>query len=333
MSNELAHYGVKGMKWGVRKKEEPAKRRNTPDSEKGAHRVKTEAHYLAKGKTQAEAERLADRRIKTEKVLLAVGAVTVTAAAAYVGSQMVQKRFSGVDLAEGSILKNVNALGDKQDYDRRLYTTINDSDSKKYRGMLAMSLRVQGTKAGVSTTIYESSLKATERIKAPSHRQAEKLYKEFSKGSAKLKYTPYKEFNVSLVNAGDDQKRFYDFMKSKGFNAVLDSNDQFISGYNTKKPLIIFNAKSSTVEAGRRIVSEEETIGLYKTQIAAFATRAMAPYIAIGAAVVGGAKASATMEIHESVQEHFKKHPEDKRSYAEVYNDFQKEKELRKYKA
>lgn len=326
MSNELAHYGVKGMRWGVRKAEPRSQRSRRPlkDSEKSAHRIKTEARYLAKGETRSEAERLADRKIKTQKILLAVGAVTVTAAAAYVGTREFEKRFTGVDLAKGSVLKNVNVFGEKQNYDRRMYTTINEADGRKYRGLLAMQLELNGRRAKLDTTVYEASLKATERIKAPSHRQAEKLYKEFQQKNPHLKNRNYKIFNRDLVEDGPDQKPFFDFMKSKGYNSILDANDQFLSSYDTKKPLIIFNAKSSTVEAGRRVITGSESDKLYFQQVGAMAAKSMAPYVGLGMAAVAGKRALDTRTIHGRVNKHFMDHPKEKRSYAEVYNEYEK---------
>lgn len=172
---ELFHYGVKGMKWGVRRKEGPdglvvKSKPAIKDSDKSAHRVATEARYIQKGYTTEEAAKKADGRIRTQKILLAVGATAVTAAAVYGGKVAFDKRFTGVDLPMGSVLKNINALGDKQDFDRRMYTTFNEGDTKKYKGLLASALR----RNAKDSTIYETSLKATQNIKAPSHHQAKK---------------------------------------------------------------------------------------------------------------------------------------------------------------
>lgn len=315
---ELFHYGVKGMRWGVRRKEGPdglVVKSKTPikDSDKSAHRVATEASYIKKGYTTEEAARKADGRIRTQKILLAVGATAVTAAAVYGGKVAFEKRFTGVDLPMGSVLKNINALGDKQDFDRRLYTTFNEGDTKKYKGMLAATLR--GNKKG--TTIYETSLKATSNIKAPSHNQAKKLYQEFNK-QHKMGLN-YKEFNKQLVYNNGTNSDFYDFMKSKGYNALLDSNDQFISGYNTKKPLIIFNAASSTVKSGQKVVDEKTTNKLMTIQSLGVLGKAAAPYVGLGMAWVGGNKALDTRNRHGSVNKYFQDHPNSKMSYAEVY--------------
>lgn len=318
---ELFHYGVKGMRWGVRRKEGPDGRvvkSKTPikDSDKSAHRVATEARYIQKGYTTEEAARKADGRIKAQKVLLAVGATAVTAAAVYGGKVAFEKRFTGVDLPMGSVLKNINALGDKQNFDRRMYTTFNEGDTKKYKGLLASVLRTNAE----NTTIYETSLKATQNIKAPSHHQAKKLFEEFKAENKYNTRMSYREFNKRLVNEKNAPgQAFYDFMKTKGYNAVLDSNDQFISGYNTKKPLILFNASSSTVKSGQEVVDNKVINKLATVQNLGVLGKAAAPYVGLGVAWVGGNKALDTRNRHGSVNRYFKEHPNSKMSYAEVY--------------
>ena len=46
-------------------------------------------------------------------------------------------------------------------------------------------------------------------------------------------------------------------MKSKGYNAILDANDQFFSGFNAKKPIIVFNPDSTLAKAGKTITVEQ----------------------------------------------------------------------------
>lgn len=314
---ELFHYGVKGMRWGVRRKEGPDGTVSSAikDPDKSAHRVSTEASYITKGYSAKDAELKANRRIRTQKVLLAVGATAVTAAVVYGGKVAFDKRFTGVDLPMGTILKNINALGDDQDLDRRLYTTFEAGDTKKYKGLLAATLR--GNAKG--TTIYETSLKATEGIKAPSHRQATKLYKEFISENKVPGSPDYKRFNLNLVKTTESGEKFYDFMKSKGYNALLDSNDQFISGYNTKKPLIVFNAASSTVKSGQSVVESKVTNRLAAQQTLGLLGKAAAPYVGLGMAAIAGNKALDTRVKHGAVNKYFQDHPKSKLAYSEVY--------------
>lgn len=98
-SDELYHYGVKGMKWGVITKKEPvgkSRRKSTkaddpstkPPKKKSKHRLKLEAKYKEKGLTDEEAAKEADKRIKAEIIVGSAAAVAVTALAAYGGYKL-----------------------------------------------------------------------------------------------------------------------------------------------------------------------------------------------------------------------------------------------------
>lgn len=314
----LIHYGVKGMKWGQSTKSTTARNSNgvpLKDSEKSAHRVRLEAQGVKKGLSQADAEKRAAGKIKTEKILLAVGAVAVVGLAAYAAKKGYDKSFTDINLPAGFELKNLNALGDNQDLNRRMFTTINEGDGKKYKGLLAEALR----KNRSDTTIYEATLTATENIKAPSQRQAAKLYEEFGKANPIGASKPYREFNQALVGPNPINDKFYSFMKSKGYNAILDANDQFISGYDTKHPLILFNAASSTVKSGQKIVDAATTGKLAKRQTTLLMSKQLAPLVGLGLAYAGGVKAMDTKSKYGAVNKYFKDNPNSELSYAEVF--------------
>ena len=84
--DELMHYGVMGMKWGVRKEYEAS-----PRKPKSKHRVKLETKYQSKGMTSAEAERAAAKRIKVEKIVAVTAVLTLTAAAVYIHQRNVKE--------------------------------------------------------------------------------------------------------------------------------------------------------------------------------------------------------------------------------------------------
>lgn len=320
--NELAHFGVKGMKWGhhnPKADEITSKRRSIPNK-KSAHRVRLEAGYLKKGYSNDTAEQMAAKRIKGEKIALGILATAAVAGASYIAYQEIGKRYSNVILEAGKDLHYINALGADADYDRRLYTSFKKQDTAKYKGLLATALRNNAE----NTTVYDTVLRAKEDIKAPSHNEAAKLYKEFFGKTVDTK--DYKLFNKDFVSGVNDPsvKGFVDFVKSKGYNAVLDSNDQFISGYNTKKPLILFNAASTTVKVGESIVTKQMSDRLNGLQMAAFYSKQMGPMLApsvgLGLAAVGGSMAMDTSNRYGAVNGFFKKNPKSNYSYGEVYN-------------
>lgn len=358
----LAHYGRKGMKWGVvRDDDELAKAgpssgpktkssgevktagsSSTPkakisgetktsddtapakmsESQK-RRRLELEAQYLQAGITGDAAQAKIEKRLKVEKGLKIAGAVAVVGVSAYVVQNQIGKRYAGVTLEKGTTMTYINALGPKADYDRRLYTTFKEGDTKKYRGLLADNLR----KNAADTTIYETKLKTTEDIKAPSNKQAAKIYEEMAnRGEVMRNPLGYKFFNQGLVEGNDrDAQNFYGEMKKRGYNAILDTNDQFISGYNTKKPLILFNAQSSTVKSGEKIVSEQTSSKLAGRQKAVLIGRSFAPHAAVGAAAIAFSKISKSKTKYDAVNEYIAQNPKTKKTPAEIFASLQKE--------
>jgi hypothetical protein len=322
--HELSHVGVLGMHWGHREPEEVSTKSNkkqyTIPDKKTAHRVRLEAKYLKKGVSNEQAEQMAAKRIRGEKIALGILGAAVAAGAAYAAYQALGKRYSSVVLEAGQEIHNINALGDKNDYNRRIYGTFQKGDTAKYKGLLATALR----KNAKDTTIYDTVLKTTETIKAPSHKEAQNLFKECFKNAVDKK--AYVPFNASFANDFNNpkQQQFVNFLKTKGYNAILDSNDQFVSGYNTKKPIILFNAASSTVKAGQTIVDEMTTKRLNRIQMTTIISKQVAPTVGLGLAAIGGSHAIDTNNKYGACNSFFKKNPQLKYPYGAVFNALEK---------
>ncbi len=325
------------MRWGHRKKENLVG--------VGATRLRLQSKYINKGSTDEEAKKKTDNAIRRRKIAAIVGITAVTAGAAYAAKVAYGKRFSGVILKQGAKVKNVNVFGDELDLDRRLYTSFEKGDSRKYRGMLARALRKNDAITEETSTIYETTLKAKEAIKAPSNKQAEQIYNQLLKTDSDFKpqqitwdmlmgkedaapvFKSYRQFNKEdLLEETPNAKKFMSALKEKGFNALLDQNDQYISGYNAKKPLIIFNAQSTLAKDSQRIIKDIEAKRLNSIQISALVTRQMAPTVGLGASLIGLSNATDTRKKYGAVNDYIKKNPNSKYKYERIYNSLEQDK-------
>ena len=105
----------------------------------------------------------------------------------------------------------------------------------------------------------EASLQdSKEKMKRPTQqllfKQAENaLKKSPDKMTSSERITVYKALNLSLTNHNPQeiaaQDRFYSEMKKKGYNALLDYNDREYSSYHAKRPMIVFDTDSITLQS------------------------------------------------------------------------------------
>lgn len=288
MDGKLLHYGIKGMKWGVRRFRDKngdltsagKKRYSESDGQpkKSKHRQKLEDAYVKNGLTKKQAEELADKRIRTEKIVAAAAGITVAACAAYVANKQIRKRIDGV-IKEGSALQRIEMQDTNGKLHDVFYAAQGRRDSKRYKNLLGMQRQQQTGQA------YIMKLKTGSDVRVASQKRARDTFKELYEsdsefrsklstfvsvnGKSKLsnreatKY--YEQFNQALVNPSIrdskiDQK-FYGRLKSAGYGAIQDINDMKFSGYNAKNPLIVFdNSKNSIFVESVRKIEEDLTM-------------------------------------------------------------------------
>lgn len=255
----LAHYGVKGMKWGVRKdrgssSSKPSKRAKVTYKERKSY------EYQKKGLSKEEADAKAAKAAKVakaRKAVLILGGVAMVAAAGYVAGDRLAKDYVGVNLKSGAMLQNVNNIGgSKPQKEGMLYVTFKNHDNKQYRSRFASEVFIRDR----SKDVFSTKLSAIEPIKAPSNKKAEKLYEEYKRkvrGSDLYAPENYKAFNKDLNYVGKekDKKAFTDFMKSKGYNAIIDLYDQRPL-YGAKKPTILLDSTKTATTVGHEKLSE-----------------------------------------------------------------------------
>lgn len=299
-SEELQHHGIKGQKWGRRRFQNedgsltPAGKEryddDTPNNPaRPKHRDKLITKYEGEGFSRSDAEYLAERRIKAEKIVAGAAAITVVAATAYAVNKHMKTRVDTV-IKEGAELQRISG---NTSLERALYVSYDKKDNLKYRG-------IYGKNVNSPNGVKQMTLKTKGEIKIPSRQKAQDTFiemlkndKEFnavtrrSLGDMKSKdWFPfgmkstinefvnkgdltskkeYKElydaFNMGFANTRGDTKTsntmFYNKLKELGYDAVTDINDQKYSGYKTKAPTIIFNNTKVGLEKVTELSKEQ----------------------------------------------------------------------------
>lgn len=232
---------------------------------KSKHRLKLEEQYKKMGLTDEQAQAAANKRIRTEKILAASAALTVTACAAYVANKKLKDRIDGV-IKAGDQMQRISMTDNGGKLHDVFYAAKGDHDIKRYEGMLG------ATRSKQVGSAYKLKLEATRDIKVASKDHAAKIFEDLyknddnfrksvanyvgnnvhggnsvdlSKASGRNMKKMYENFNSHLVNMRHDPSKvdqaFYDKLKKAGYGAIQDVNDMKFSGYNAKNPLIVFD--------------------------------------------------------------------------------------------
>jgi hypothetical protein len=304
-----------------------------PNKKKSKHQTALEEKYRNQGYSAKEATVMARDRIRTERVLAATAALTVTACAAYAANKYVKNRTDQI-IKSGTTLQRIEMSNTKGKLHDVFYTSTGEHDNKRYEGVLGFTRKMQTGEA------YIMKLEANKDIKVASKEKAVKtfgdLYKNDSDFRESVKDTVskhmtgknrvdvnnlsdrnirkmYDNFNSGLITireggSGAD-KKFYNQLKSAGYDAIQDINDMKYSGYNAKNPLIVFNnSKDNIMVKSVKELTKDDGLGkkaaveLGKGQIENMGRLLASPYTAV--ATTG---AAATMYVSDYANTNKKK--------------------------
>lgn len=325
-------------------KDEKIKERLNNEKKKSKHRLKLEEHYRQQGMTEEEAAIAAYKRTKTEKIIAVTAGLTIAAAATYIARKQYKKNVDGF-IQEGTVLSRIESDNNASVHDA-FYASMKRSDNSAYAGYYGKALQQNGAKS-----VYQKKINVNKGIKVASEKSAIQALQQLSSSdpnfTAGMKkelqdsYNAYKlgqgtekqrkvfkkaldslnqgkvdknvmnAVNVNLVERGETTKKFYQQLAKNGYGAIVDKNDKYYSGYNTKMPLVVFNSDVS-VSSVKKLGSEEIN-KKFNQKLSKETLKSVAPMAAVGAAALAavkglGAKANSNRQ-RTIVSEYRKEHP------------------------
>lgn len=248
VDNFLAHYGIKGMRWGIRKDETPAQR---------------EARKTEKKRYKKEFGEILDRRMD-----MTFGEMTQ--------EQYDRLETKGREFAKGATFKRIVSNKNLNAEDR--YVSTNQQDAYQYRVGLGARFLGFGER-------YEVTLKSVNKLKSPSAKERVDAFidlmdkpsiilkngktvtgREFLKSAGRgrdvkkldsqrlgLKY--YNEFLSTQWMDAPLNKAYFNEISRRGYNSLIDDND---AGVLSKEPLILLNPKGDVRRMSITPLSKEE---------------------------------------------------------------------------
>ena len=269
-NSELAHYGVKGMKWGVRKEYVPHPRKTS--SKQGSSKKTSKRSKMDPDDKRRE------RNKKIAKALLATAAGVALGTAAYKFYREHGREYLDTVIKAGTNIQHLTNDGSNKET-KRVFASYTDRDNKAYDARLGRLLSYR------ESDVYKRVFSSSKDIRIPSDRNAAKLMKKlmdsdsdfkryvdsFSKNKDLKKI--YEEFGSKAFvdgskNGQKQLQKFFDLLKENGYNGVSDIYDRKVSGMDTRNPVLIFDMKNVVEKSVTRLANgaydEAEEIYLNK---------------------------------------------------------------------
>lgn len=276
--DELYHWGIKGMKWGVRRFQKKdgtltsaGKKRYSEDVDsdskptsksksskvKVTHRDVLEKKYRDKGMSAEEAKAAAEKRLKVERVIAGTAALTVAACVAYYAKNKYSETYCDQVLKAGTTFHNLDAKANPRPGEH-LYVNYRQNDVNYFRGHFAVN---KMRRAG---TVFDHTITTTDDIKIPSVKTRKSVFKHLYENdqdfkeafnrhvygeSASTVNLPNFTYRAMWQKFGDKdtpdfnvaKRKYFDALSQKGYSAIVDEWDTSKGVFRSDAPLILLN--------------------------------------------------------------------------------------------
>ena len=257
-SDDIYHYGVKGMKWGVRRDKEEldrlagraykveyntdVKRGKKKDHKKNTIFTKRNI-AIGVAATAAVLGTIGYMRYSTNKNKSRSDVINIV-----MGKKINLSNLSDKDIVikKGSKIKRISSkkFEDYVDKGRTIYASFDKKDNRIYKEDMYNNIqkwRSSGVIKDGGNNVYQHTMKMNKDVKVASPRKVAEVYKKIFNVDNIEQYK-YVKFMENLSDRNDsNNKTFLDELRKMGYNAIIDEND---AGYYTKKPLILLNPGS-----------------------------------------------------------------------------------------
>lgn len=247
---DLAHYGVKGMHWGVRK--------DYKDAQKNFSRASVVVN-----------DRQTKRRLNTSL------------------SEEEYKQLSvrEVVFKKGSLIKRTSESPQEDSTSDKLFVSTNEKDAKRYNALIPTG-KTGGVPGKKQQGYYETTFQAMKDLRSPSERERVNAYirmmdqpaiklasgetvtgKEYLRrqglgdavdklSSRQLALTYYGQLAVTQGIKNDPiNTAYFKLIADKGYNALIDDNDRRIIA---DEPLLVFDAHKNLKNVNVKQLTTEE---------------------------------------------------------------------------
>lgn len=243
----LMHYGVKGMKWGIR--HDPERKGRKPRA-LSAYEKSLAASYRKRNKNiskEAAAEEV--RRQTRNRRAIAIGAAVLTGAAlGYVAYRTHGRMVADNIIKAGHTLQTVHNHPELIQNGEKFYTAADRADKWKY--LAAFSQNHDPKVPGEFKK--RITMKAASNIRVAGLKTGEKTFNElrkvdpeFAKATAGESWRHFNTYKL-LGEPRKETKIYIDKLKSMGYDGIADINDR--TGWKTRAHILFGNEKITDIK-------------------------------------------------------------------------------------